>query len=77
MNQRTIADGTLNTLYKNSTSPGFAVELNMSFVDFEFQMLGIWSFCRFKPTEYFDAEIACFGSLLELHKYKHSFVSSL
>ena len=35
-------------------------------------MLEIRLFCRSKTTKYFDAEIACFGSMLELHKYKHS-----
>ena len=38
-------------------------------------MLGIWLFCQSKTTKYSDAAIACFGSLLELHEYKHSFVS--
>ena len=32
------------------------------------------SFCRSKTTKYIDAEIACYGSQLELHD-KHSFVS--
>ena len=32
-------------------------------------------FCRSNATKYFDAEIAYMGSLLELHEYKHSFVS--
>ena len=38
-------------------------------------MLGIWLFCRSKTTTYFDAEIASFGSPLELYTYKHYFVS--
>ena len=38
-------------------------------------MLGIRFFCRLETTKYFDAEIACFGSLLELNDYEHFFVS--
>ena len=38
-------------------------------------MLGIQLFCRSKYTIYFNAEIACFGSLLEPHEYLQSFVS--
>ena len=38
-------------------------------------LLGIRLFCRSEYTKYFDAEIACFGSLLELLEYIHSFVS--
>ena len=38
-------------------------------------MLGILLFCCSKTTKCLDAEIACFGSLSEFHKYKHSFAS--
>ena len=38
-------------------------------------MLELWFFCQSEYTKYFDAEITCFGSLLELHEYIHSFVS--
>ena len=38
-------------------------------------MLGIRLFCWSEYTKYFDAEISCFGSLLELHEYILSFVS--
>ena len=37
-------------------------------------MSGIRLFCRSERTKYFEAGIACFGSLLELHEYKHYFV---
>ena len=38
-------------------------------------MLRILLFCGSKTTKYFDAKITCFSLLLELHEYKHSFVS--
>ena len=38
-------------------------------------MLAIQLVCISKTMKYADAEIACFGTLLELHEYIHSFLS--
>ena len=35
-------------------------------------MFEIWLFYQSEYMKYFDAEIACFGSLLEFHEYIHS-----
>ena len=49
--------------------------VNTSFVLTWVTMLGIRLFGQSETTKYFDEDIAYFGSLLELHGYKHSFVS--
>ena len=55
MNQRTISEATLHNSYKNSTSPGFIVELSISFVTAK--VSGIWLFDRSEKMKYFDDEI--------------------
>ena len=67
MNKRTIIDATLHNSYTNSTSPGFMVEFSISLVNFDLECLNVWNL---KTTKYVDAEIACFGSPLELLGYK-------
>ena len=66
MKQRTIADATLLNSYKIYQSWVYSGTEHI-FCSLCITMLQIWLFCQLE-TKYFDAEITCIVSELELHE---------